>query len=284
MDHYFQILACSEVLGTCCSDYGLVGILDILRQCLNLIQLIVPIILMVALAIQFTQLMANPDDKKKQKSLINKFVAALICFFIPLLVNLSINLVPDTFQLSACWDTARISREVLQSQNSSYISPTDKEAKKFILLGDAYEPGVPGSGGSGSAGSGSATGRAIVAYALQFVGQQYVYGGSWNGEPPYTPTDCSGFVQGVFSHFGISLPRDTNSQWAATNTYTLVSPSDIQAGDVVMYYDHVGILTGNGEEMVHASNSSPYPAGGVKTSATYNYRTVRGIMRINGVN
>ena len=36
-----------------------------------------------------------------------------------------------------------------------------------------------------------------------------------NGELPYTPTDCSGFVQGVFAHFGISLPRTTSTQWAA---------------------------------------------------------------------
>lgn len=280
MDHYFQILVCSEVLGTCCSDYGLVGILDILRQCLNLIQLIVPIILMVALAIQFTQLMANPDDKKKQKSLINKFIAALICFFIPLLVNVSINLVPDTFQLSACWDTARISREVLQSQNSSYISPTDKEAKKFILLGDAYEPGVPGSGGSGSAGGGSATGRAIVAYALEFVGKPYC----WGGKDPNNCADCSGFVSYIFAHFGINLIPQTDSMWAQTDMYTLVTDGNIKAGDVVMYQGHVGILTGNGEEMVHASNSSPYPAGGIKVSPTYNYRAVQGIMRIKGVN
>lgn len=281
MGNYFQILACNEVLGTCCSDYGLVGILDILRQCLNLIQLIVPIILMVMLAVQFTQLMANPDDKKKQKSLINKFIAAVMCFFVPFLVNLAINLVPDTFQLAACWDTARISREVLQSQNSSYISPTDKRPKSFILLGDDYEAGNPSSGG---AGQGTATGRAIVAYALQFVGQQYVWGGTWNGELPYTGTDCSGFVQGVFAHFGINLTRTTDTQWADVGSYTLVTDGNIQAGDLAMYNGHVGILTGNGEEMVHASNSNPYPSGGVKVSPTYKYRAVQGIMRINGVN
>ena len=133
-------------------------------------------------------------------------------------------------------------------------------------------------------GNGSATGRAIVAYAKEFVGQSYSYGGSWNGERPYTPTDCSGFVQGVFAHFGISLPRTTYAQWAATNTYTLVTDGNIKAGDVVMYGSHVGILTGNGEEMVHASNSRPYPAGGVKITESYKYRNVWGIMRINGVN
>ena len=80
---FFQILDCSEALGTCCTDYGLLTILDVSRKVLDLIQLIAPIILMVALAIQFTQLLVNPDDKKKTKSLLNKFIAALLCFFVP---------------------------------------------------------------------------------------------------------------------------------------------------------------------------------------------------------
>lgn len=281
MSRYFQILACNQVVGTCCSDYGLVGILDILRQVLTLIQIVAPILLILALAIQFTQLLINPDDKKKQKSLINKFIAAVMCFFIPFIVNLTINMLPDTFQLSACWDTARISREVLQSNNSTYIPTTDKTPQKFLLVDEDYERGSPSTDGSGE---GSSTGRAIVAYALEFVGQPYVWGGSWNGERPYTGTDCSGFVQGVFSHFGIHLTRTTYTQWADTSSYTLVSDGNTKAGDVVMYNGHVGILTGNGEEMVHASNSQPYPAGGVKVSPTYRYRTVQGIMRIHGVN
>ena len=123
-------------------------------------------------------------------------------------------------------------------------------------------------------------GKEIVAYAKQFVGQRYAWGGTWNGELPYTPTDCSGFVQGVFKHFGINLQRSTGAQWADKSTYTLVSPSDIRAGDVVMYGGHVGILTGNGNEFVHASTS----ATGIKLSPDYSYSTPLGIMRINGVN
>lgn len=285
---YFQILNCSEALGTCCTDYGLLNILDILRKVLDLIQLVVPIVLMTALAIQFTQLLVNPDDKKKTKSLLNKFIAALLCFFVPFLVNLAIGLVPEeigSFQLGACWDTARISREVLKEANSTYVSTSNKKAQSFILGADDYDdPDVAEGSESGSIGAGSATGKAIVAYAREFVGQAYKYGGTWNGEKPYTPTDCSGFVQGVFAHFGISLPRDTDGQWAATNTYTLVTDGNIKAGDLVMYNKHVGILTGNGEEVIHASNSRPYPRGGVKVSPSYKYRAILGIMRINGVN
>ena len=251
-----------------------------MRQILDLIQLIAPIILMVGLGIQFTQLLVNPDDKKKQKALLNKFIAALLCFFVPFLVNLSLSLVPEeigSFQLGACWDTARVSREVLKKENSTYVATTDREPKTFVISPDEYDdPEVTHQEGVGS---GSATGRAIVAYAKEFLGQAYVWGGTWNGEKPYTGTDCSGFVQGVYRHFGINLTRTTYTQWADTASYTLVTGSP-QAGDVVMYDGHVAILTGNGEEIIHASN----PTDGIKLSPSYKYRSVLGIMRIKGVN
>lgn len=281
MSNFIQILSCSEALGTCCTDYGLLTILDALRQILDLIQLVAPILLMVALAIQFTQLLVNPDDDKKKKSLLNKFIAALLCFFVPFLVNLAIGLVPDdiqSFQLASCWDTARISREVLKKENSTYVSTTDKEAKSFILRAEDYDQAdVTADSGSGSGtGTGSATGKAIVEYAKSFVGGRYC----WGGKDPHTCADCSGFVAYVFAHFGINLISQTDAMWGQTNMYTLVTDGNVKAGDVVMYDGHVGILTGNGDEMVHAANYRD----GIKISPTYKYRAVRGVMRIKGVN
>ncbi len=295
MSRLFQVLDCSQALGTCCTDYGLLTLLDVLRQVLDLIQLIAPIVLMVALAIQFTQLIISPDmtdmnlfsqsevqeGMKKRRKLMNKFVAAVLCFLVPFLVNLSLSLVPEeigSFQLGACWDTARISREVLKNANSTYVSTTDEPAKNFILTAEDYDdPSITHQ--EGGVGQGSATGRAIVAYAREFLGQPYYYGGTWNGEKPYTATDCSGFVQGVFKHFGIQLERSTGAQWADTDSYTLVTDNP-QAGDLVMYDGHVAILTGNGEEIIHASN----PTDGIKLSSTYKYKPILGIMRIKGVN
>lgn len=282
MSDFVQILNCSEALGTCCTDYGLLTILDVLRQILDLIQMIAPILLMTALAIQFTQLLVNPDDDKKKKKLLNKFIAALLCFFVPFFVNLAIGLVPDdigSFQLGACWDTAHIAREVLRRENSTYVSTTDRKPQSFILTPEDYDdPDITADGGSSSSssGSGNITGKAIVEYAKSFVGGRYCYG----GKDPHTCADCSGFVSYVFGHFGINLIPQTESMWSQTDMYTLVTDGNIKAGDVVMYNGHVGILTGNGEEMVHASNERT----GIKISSTYKYRTVRGIMRIKGVN
>ncbi len=273
-----QILDCNDTLGTCCNDYTLVTVLDVARKILGLIQLIVPILLIIMATYQFIMLMTNPDEKKLTKSLYNKFFAALIVFMVPILVNVVLGMLPEKFSVSACWEQAKISAEVVRSQKNTYIPLNEKGKSPIMSNPDGYEKGSA----SGGSGQGSAKGKAIVAYAKQFVGKQYLYGGSWNGEMPYTPTDCSGFVQGVFKHNGITLTRSTSSQWEDRGSYTLVH-GEIKAGDLVMYDGHVAILTGNGNEIVHAKGSrwgividSDY-----KTSSSH---AILGIMRINGVN
>ena len=98
--------------------------------------------------------------------------------------------------------------------------------------------------------SGNATD--LVAFALQFQGAPYVYGGT-------TPDgwDCSGFTQYVFAHFGISLPRIAADQGSAG---TLVT--DPQPGDLMISATHAGIYIGNGL-MIHAMT----PAQGTQVTA-----------------
>ena len=142
---------------------------------------------------------------------------------------------------------------------------------------------------SGMDSSNSTMGAAIAAYAQQFIGEEYEYGPAenWDGELPYTPTDCSGFVMGVFAHFNISVPRVAADQangynsWDPDGKYSNyakaveIRESALMPGDLVFYYTpigHVGIYIGNGK-IVHASNSAPYPEGGVKVS-DYDYTEV----------
>ena len=70
---YFQILTCNDTLGTCCSDFGLVTILNVMRKFFNVFQIIVPIILLIMITIQLTTLISNPDAKNGTKKLINKY-------------------------------------------------------------------------------------------------------------------------------------------------------------------------------------------------------------------
>lgn len=83
-------------------------------------------------------------------------------------------------------------------------------------------------------------GQDIVEYAKQFIGNPYVYGGT----SLTRGTDCSGFVMGVYRHFGVSLPR---TSYSMRRVGTAVSYSDMQPGDIVCYSGHVGIYAGNGK-------------------------------------
>lgn len=115
--------------------------------------------------------------------------------------------------------------------------------------------------------SGSSKGVDIANYALNFVGNPYVWGGTslTNG------TDCSGFTQSIYAHFGYSIPRTSGSQ--AQSAGRQVSMSELQAGDLIFYCNssgsvgHVALYIGNGK-VVHASNERD----GIKIS-NYNYRT-----------
>lgn len=103
--------------------------------------------------------------------------------------------------------------------------------------------------------SGVAYDNAVVSYALQFVGNPYVYGGTSLTKG----ADCSGFTQSIYKNFGISLSRTVRGQ---ASQGTKVSFSDIRPGDIVFYSGnggksstHVGIYIG-GSKIVHAATSS----------------------------
>ncbi len=107
--NFFQILdECTTDLSSCCSDYGLAVFLHVFKTAMSIIQIIVPIILIVMCTIDFAKLVISPDDnnKAKSKGLFNKFLAAVIVFLIPVIVNAVLGTVLDSFELSNCWDAA----------------------------------------------------------------------------------------------------------------------------------------------------------------------------------
>ena len=103
----------------------------------------------------------------------------------------------------------------------------------------------------------SSKGEEIVAYANQYLGCSYVYGGS--GPSTF---DCSGFTMYVYKHFGYSLSHSATAQ---SYEGTAVAKEDLQPGDLVFFSDyqtlegigHCGIYIGNGE-FIHASTGSGY--------------------------
>lgn len=170
------------------------------------------------------------------------------------------------------------------SNNNSNSSNTDEDNSSNSNSGTSTDTTTDSDSGSSNSGStqednsssapsyDSGTGAAVVAYAEQFIGNPYVYGGNslTNG------IDCSGFTQQIFAHFGYSLPRTSDAQ---ASSGVGISYSESRAGDIIVYPGHVAILTGDGG-IVHASNSAPYPQGGIKYTSNALYRSYIAIRRI----
>lgn len=116
-------------------------------------------------------------------------------------------------------------------------------------------------------------GSEIVAYAKQFLGCKYVYGGS-------SPKgfDCSGFTQYVYKHFGYSIARSSSAQ---SKNGKQVSKSELQLGDLILFtpyssnkgIGHVGIYIGN-NQFIHASSEKTGVITSSLNSSMYQRRYV----------
>jgi len=165
----------------------------------------------------------------------------------------------------------------IRNQNARINQLAQQEAQvkaQEIAAVQAAEAARRGTGG-GSAGGNYAppssftgsTGERIAAYAVQFVGNPYVAGGTslTNG------ADCSGFIWRIYRDFGYNVPR---TSFAFRSAGTGVEYSEARPGDVVCYAGHVGIFIGNGR-IVHASTER---TGIIITNA--NYRPILAVRRL----
>lgn len=172
--------------------------------------------------------------------------------------------------------TGYVAREFVKVGWNYPVAMTVEEEQEMIAAMLAKQASVSTrSSGTGSAvvppvetsAEGLALGQEIAAYACQFVGNPYVYGGSslTNG------TDCSGFTMSVYAQFGYSLSHSSSVQMGQG---TAVSLDSVQPGDIICYSGHVGLYIGGGQ-IVHASTEST----GIIISNMY-YTTPIGARRI----
>ena len=159
--------------------------------------------------------------------------------------------------------TGNVSTTTPSTGNTGTATPTTGNT------GTTTKPST-GSSFNTSKPSNASVGQKIANKGCEYIGNPYVYGGNslTNG------IDCSGFVQQIHAKYGISTPRNSTSLRYGGKA---VAVSDMMPGDVVCYEGHVAIYIGGGQ-IVHASNSKPYPAGGIKTSNAY-YRTIVAVRR-----
>ena len=115
----------------------------------------------------------------------------------------------------------------------------------------------------------------IANYAMQFLGNPYVWGGTslTNG------CDCSGFTMQILGKYGVGLPHYSVSQ---SQMGTKIDASQMKPGDLIFYsnrrgvINHVSMYIGNGQVIHAASRKS-----GIKISA-WNYRNPTTIRNVIG--
>ncbi len=132
-----------NILEISCDNGALGPILMVVKNILGLIQIVVPILLIVMLIIRIIGLVHNPDDKKGLKRILNMFIAAIIVFFIPMIVNVIMGAIGEETLLSDCWNKTRSFR----IGGDTYIDPyNDGEEKRKIIKKEDYEKGISGNG------------------------------------------------------------------------------------------------------------------------------------------
>ncbi len=169
----------------------------------------------------------------------------------------------DSFAESKEEEAARLERErkaeeeKARENSNKTRSESASQASASVAQPAPAAPAAPVGGGS----------SAVANYALQFVGNPYVYGGS----SLTSGTDCSGFTMSVYRNFGVSLPHSSSAQ---RGVGVEVGVAGMQPGDIVCYSGHVGLAIGGGQ-IVHAST----PATGIKVSSAY-YKPILAVRRV----
>lgn len=267
---YIQLLSCE--LGNCCKDSGIALILSSLGKIFDFIQIIVPIILIVMATIKFFQLMMNPELKGGMSSIKNMFIGAAIVFLIPLIVNVVLGVLPNSFTISVCWVEAKTIAEASRKLSFQYVSPFDEQDKKKIWTdSDDYEKGQP------KAKLGDAKGILEGAEKVHkmYEDNNWFYYDSGNQlywknieastNNPYKATCCATFVGSALYVGGVFTEDEMNeynynSSTALSNMFEahgwtkITSYNDLEAGDIVIMsgsnggssIEHIQIYAGDG--------------------------------------
>lgn len=197
-----------------------------------------------------------------------------------IIANLDAKLGSANNQLSSAQAMASKYQKTVNDQNAIIKSEVAKEAARKKAEEEARKKAEAENNSGGFNGNETSTekGQAIVAYAKNFLGIPYVWGGK-------TPVgfDCSGFTSYVFRHFGYNVPTYSMDQAYVGKS---VKYSEMQPGDLIVYepkyvpsmgqyVGHVSIYIGGGQ-IIHAPSAGDV----VKISSDPDYRAIRTIRRL----
>lgn len=120
-----------------CNEPSLGPILQVIRNIITVIQILVPIILIVMSTINLIKMMSNPDDKKMVKKILNSVLAAILVFIVPVFIDATMNLLGENFTISSCWSS------MIEPDNTvpKYIDPYSNNRNPVVVPGSKYQTG-----------------------------------------------------------------------------------------------------------------------------------------------
>ena len=123
-----------------CQSTELSLFLSFIKQFMNIIQIAVPILLLIMISIHIAKLVVKPDDKKLLRKIRNTIIAALIVFFVPMIINILMANVSNDNSFSSCWNESKLENY----KTPSYMEPYDTKDKSSVYTNpDEYQKGVP---------------------------------------------------------------------------------------------------------------------------------------------
>ena len=130
-----------DMVGTC-GNPALANLFNIAQRIITIIQILAPILAIVALGINLTKSVMNPDDKKNFSMYKNWIIALVMVFAIPILVNATMGILGEDYDISACWNNAKNANT---SGNSTYKPVNNnKPSGPINTTPDSYDKGSSG--------------------------------------------------------------------------------------------------------------------------------------------
>lgn len=148
-----------------------------------------------------------------------------------------------------------IQEQLEKTDGSQTVTTTTATASPQTTLEASMAPVITMPSSIGSGQTASSLRNEMVAYAKQFEGNPYVWGGTSLAEG----ADCSGFTQQIYAHFGITLNRCSYEQ---VYNGKEIAFADVKVGDLLFYYNeslgrigHVALYIGDGK-IIHAKSKA----------------------------